>query len=90
MPGTDARTVCQVVDTPTSGDEARSATLLDALDAGRELASYHLLPAARADLLRRLGRADHAATAYRLALALAPNDAERRYLERRLAELATR
>ncbi|MEV0590344.1 RNA polymerase sigma factor [Nonomuraea cavernae] len=51
-----------------------------------ELPGYHLLPATRADLLRRLGRAEEAATAYREALALAGNDAERLYLQRRLAE----
>ena len=51
------------------------------------LAGYHLLPAARADLLRRLGRAAEAAAAYREALALVGNDAEGRFLRRRLAEL---
>jgi RNA polymerase sigma-70 factor (ECF subfamily) len=50
------------------------------------LPGYHLLPAARADLLRRLGRRAEAATAYREALALVTNDAERRFLEGRLAE----
>jgi RNA polymerase sigma-70 factor (ECF subfamily) len=47
---------------------------------------YHLLPAARADLLRRLGRWSEAAGRYREALALVTNDAERRFLRRRLAE----
>jgi RNA polymerase sigma-70 factor (ECF subfamily) len=47
------------------------------------LARYHLLPAAKAELLRRLGRFDAAAEAYDAALALATNPAERRYLERR-------
>jgi len=61
--------------------------LLDALAAGGTLAGYHLLPAARADLLRRLGRRSEAAAAYRRALALAGNPAERRFLERRLAEV---
>jgi RNA polymerase sigma-70 factor, ECF subfamily len=51
------------------------------------LDDYHLLHAARADLLRRLGRRDEAAGAYRRALALAPNPVERDYLERRLAEV---
>jgi len=60
---------------------------LDALVAGGTLAGYHLLPAARADLLRRLGRAAEAAAAYREALALVGNDAEDRFLRRRLAEL---
>ncbi len=52
-----------------------------------DLPGYHLLPAARADLLRRLGRFPQAAMAYREALALAGNEAERRFLERRLAEV---
>jgi RNA polymerase sigma-70 factor, ECF subfamily len=60
---------------------------LDALEAGGTLAGYHLLPAARADLLRRLGRLPEAARAYREALALVGNDAEQRFLKRRLAEL---
>jgi len=51
------------------------------------LPGYHLLPAARADLLRRLGRLPAAATAYREALASVKNPAERRFLERRLAEV---
>lgn len=58
---------------------------LDAL-AG-PLRGYHLLPATRADLLRRAGRPEAAATAYREALALAPTEPERRYLDRRLREL---
>ena len=61
----------------------RGLALLTAL----ELPGYHLLPAARADLLRRLGRSQEAAAAYRDALALVTNEAERRFLERRLAEL---
>lgn len=52
-----------------------------------ELASYHLWHAARADLLRRLGRTTEAAAAYREALALAGSEPERRFLARRLAEL---
>ncbi|PAU75564.1 RNA polymerase sigma factor [Halomonas salipaludis] len=51
------------------------------------LPGYHLLPAVRADLLRRLKRYDEAAGAYREALALSPQAAERRFLERRLAEV---
>ncbi|WP_051772874.1 RNA polymerase sigma factor [Saccharothrix sp. NRRL B-16314] len=47
----------------------------------------HLLPATRADLLRRLGRHAEAITAYEEALALAPTDAERRHLARRVAEV---
>ncbi|HEX4087920.1 MAG TPA: RNA polymerase sigma factor [Trebonia sp.] len=67
------------------GPEAGLA-LLDALADGGALAGYHLLPAARADLLRRLGRPAEAADAYRDALALCGTDAERRYLTRRLTE----
>ena len=58
---------------------------LDGLDA--TLAGYYLLPAARGDFLRRLGRSEEARTAYTAALELAPGEAERRFLERRLAEL---
>lgn len=50
-----------------------------------ELPGYHLLPAAKADMWRRLNRKTEAAAAYREALALVTNDAERRYLEQRLA-----
>jgi RNA polymerase sigma-70 factor, ECF subfamily len=50
------------------------------------LPNYHLLPAARADMLRRLGRPAEAAAAYRAALALARTDTERRFLQRRLDE----
>ncbi len=53
------------------------------LEAGGTLDRYHLLPAAKAEILRRLGRLDAAADAYQDALALATNPAERRYLERR-------
>jgi RNA polymerase sigma-70 factor, ECF subfamily len=52
------------------------------------LDEYHLLHAARADLLRRLERRDEAAAAYRRALELVGNDAESRYLERRLLEVS--
>ena len=52
-----------------------------------ELPSYHLLYAARADLLRRLDRHEEAADSYRAALALEMNDADRAFLERRLAEV---
>src|SRR5947208_29512 len=68
-----------------NGPEAGLA-LVDELEASGALRGYHLLPATRADLLRRLGRRTEAAAAYRRALDLAGADAERRYLERRLAE----
>jgi RNA polymerase sigma-70 factor (ECF subfamily) len=57
------------------------------LEASGRLDGYHLLPAAQADLLRRLGRTDAAAARYRQAIALARTAPERRFLERRLAEL---
>ena len=59
---------------------------LDALETG-PLRGYHLLPTARADLLRKLGRTAEAATAYQAALELAANERERAHLRRRLAEL---
>ena len=55
------------------GPEAGLA-LVDALDAAGALAGYHLLPATRADLLRRLDRRDEAAAAYRAALELATTE----------------
>jgi RNA polymerase sigma-70 factor (ECF subfamily) len=60
--------------------------LVAELEQSGELADYHLLPATRADLLRRSGRTAEAAVAYERALELVENDAERRFLERRLAE----
>jgi RNA polymerase sigma-70 factor (ECF subfamily) len=68
----------------------RGLRLIEQLESSGELASYHLLPAARADVLRRLGRAEEAAAAYERALALVTQDAERRYLERRLREVRAR
>jgi RNA polymerase sigma-70 factor (ECF subfamily) len=61
-------------------------SLVTALEASGQLTGYHLLPATKADMYRRLGRADEAAACYREALGLASTDAERRYLTRRLAE----
>jgi RNA polymerase sigma-70 factor (ECF subfamily) len=68
-------------DGPVAGLE-----LLDALATDERLRGYHLLPAARADLLRRLGRRAEAAAAYEEALALVGNGPERAYLERRMEE----
>jgi RNA polymerase sigma-70 factor, ECF subfamily len=59
---------------------------IEDLSARGELGKYYLLPAARADLLRRLGRPEEARDAYGEALALVRNPAERKYLLRRLAE----
>lgn len=61
--------------------------LVDDLGAG-PLAGYYLLPATRADFLRRLGRLKEAADAYREAVVQANTEAERRYLERRLVEVS--
>ena len=69
-----------------SGPEAGLA-LIDAILARGELSDYHLAHAARADLCRRLGRTTQARASYKRALALARQEPERRFLERRLAEL---
>jgi RNA polymerase sigma-70 factor (ECF subfamily) len=63
--------------------------IVDRLAASSDLDCYHLLHAARADLLRRLGSVAEAAKSYRRALELATNDSERRFLERRLREVQT-
>ncbi|WP_329253733.1 RNA polymerase sigma factor [Actinoallomurus sp. NBC_01490] len=62
--------------------------LVERIEASGALAGYHLLPATRADLLRRLDRTHEAAAAYRAALDLTTTDTERRYLGRRLAEIS--
>jgi RNA polymerase sigma-70 factor, ECF subfamily len=74
-----------MVDGPGAGLAAVAA-----LEAEGRLAGYRYLPAAKADMLRRLGRRDEAAAAYRTALGLADNDAERAFLERRLDALTSR
>lgn len=60
---------------------------LAALEADPRLAGYHLLPAARADLLRRSGDGEAAAVQYRRALALVRTEPERRFILARLEEL---
>ena len=67
---------------------AAGLAIVDALDGSGTLAGYYLLPATRADLLRRLGRFAEAADAYREALDLAATDTQRSYLTGRLAESA--
>ncbi|WP_371596630.1 RNA polymerase sigma factor [Streptomyces sp. NBC_00564] len=67
------------------GPEAGLALVAE-LEGEGELEGYHLLPATRADLLRRGGRTAEAVQAYGRALELVENEAERRFLERRLAE----
>ena len=71
------------------GGPERGLALVDEIERRGDLAGYHLLYATRADLLRRLRRRDEAAAAYARALELAGNPVERRFLERRLAELAS-
>jgi RNA polymerase sigma-70 factor (ECF subfamily) len=73
----------QAVAIAESGDPEAALTLVEDLD----LDSYHYLHATRAELLRRLGRPEEAHAAYGRALELVHSDAERRFLERRLAEL---
>jgi RNA polymerase sigma-70 factor (ECF subfamily) len=74
-----------MVDGPAAG-----LALMDELAGDPRLAAHHLLPAARADLLRQLGRTAEAAEDYRRALELAGNDPEREFLSQRLADLTPR
>ena len=66
----------------------RGLKLIDELAEEGDLDSYHLLHAARADLLRRLGSKPEAVKSYTRALTLVTNDSERRFLERRLREMS--
>jgi len=66
---------------------AAALALVDEIAVGGQLDDYHLLYAARADLLRQIGLTSEAAKSYERALALVTNDSERRFLERRLAEM---
>jgi RNA polymerase sigma-70 factor, ECF subfamily len=70
------------------GDESGLA-VLDAIAARKALAEYAPFYAARGELLRRVGRRGEAHAAYSQAIQLTPSDAERRFLQRRLADLAT-
>ncbi|MGZ4715611.1 MAG: RNA polymerase sigma factor [Acidimicrobiales bacterium] len=79
----NAAVALAMVDGPAAGLAA-----IDRLAEQGGLDDYHLLHSARADLLRRLGRPTDAAVAYRRALALVGTSPERRFLERRLAEVA--
>ena len=65
----------------------KALELIDALERGGELESYHLLHSTRADMLRRAGSPKEAAKSYARALSLVTNDSERRFLERRLREV---
>ena len=66
---------------------AKGLAIVDSLAASNDLENYHLLHAARADLLRRLGSPAEAAKSYKRALALATNESEQRFLQRRLTEV---
>jgi len=68
---------------------AAGLAIADDLAVSGQLAGYHLLPAVRADLLRRLDRPAEAAQAYRAAIDQAGTEPERHYLQRRLAELTS-
>jgi RNA polymerase sigma-70 factor (ECF subfamily) len=70
-----------------TGDVDGGLAIVEELEAGGQLDGYYLLAATRADLLRRRGDLIGAAAAYRRAVPLAPSDAERNYLERRLGEV---
>ncbi len=68
---------------------APALALIDELAASGDLDGYHLMHAARADLLRRAGSTAEAAESYARALALVTNDGERRFLQRRLREVSS-
>ncbi|MBL4637567.1 MAG: RNA polymerase subunit sigma-24 [Kofleriaceae bacterium] len=70
-----------------SGKLEEGLRRLDDLQRAGTLSTYHLLPAARGDILRRLGRVSESREAYQTALSLLSNLSERRFIERRLAEL---
>ncbi|HJU29288.1 MAG TPA: DUF6596 domain-containing protein, partial [Candidatus Binataceae bacterium] len=73
-----------------AGDPARALEMIESICARGELGEYHLLWAARADLMRRMGRWAEAADSYRAALALAKAEPERRFLLRRMGEVERR
>jgi len=78
----------QAVAVAMADGPAQGLTLLDRLQLDTALAHYHFYHAAHADLLRRAGRLDEATTCYNAALALCQNTIERRFLQRRMRELA--
>jgi RNA polymerase sigma-70 factor (ECF subfamily) len=77
-----------VVHAMVDGPEAGLADI-EGLERDGRLAGYRYLPAAKADLLRRLGRWGEAALAYQSALAATDNEAERAFLARRIAEVSS-
>ncbi len=66
---------------------AEGLALVDEVEAEGSLSDYYLLPATRADLLRRLGRTEEAEVAYRHAIAMTPSEPQRRFMHRRIAEM---
>jgi RNA polymerase sigma-70 factor (ECF subfamily) len=84
LTGSPVAELNQAVAVAEAGDVDAGLALVEQL----ELEQYHYLHAARAELLRRLNRVEEARTAYSRALELVHSDAERRFLEQRLAELA--
>ena len=76
-----------VVHAMVAGPEAGLADI-EGVERDGRLAGYRYLPAAKADLLRRLGRHEDAARAYRIALDLTDNDAERAFLARRITDVS--
>jgi RNA polymerase sigma-70 factor (ECF subfamily) len=80
----------QAVAVAMAGEPARALQMVEAIRARGELGEYHLLWAARADLMRRLERWAEAADSYRAALALAKAEPERRFLLRRIGEVESR
>ncbi|MGW7684369.1 RNA polymerase sigma factor [Kribbella sp. NPDC054772] len=87
LPQTPVVALNRAVAIGMSDGPAIGLRVLDDLSTG-PLADYHLLPATRADFLRRLNRHPEAATAYREALALATTESERQYLQKRLREVS--
>ncbi len=81
-------TLNRAVAVATAEGPEPAMALVDAAASGGVLEGYHLLHAVRADLLRRLRRRSEAADAYRRAIGLVGNEAERRFLEKRLREVS--
>ena len=89
MTGSPVVALNRAVAVAEAGSVQDALAMVDGLVAEGSLDGYHLLHVARADFLRRLERTTEAAESYEAALALAVNPAERRLLQRRLAELRT-
>ncbi len=85
--GAELRRRCRHEDLAAGAGPARGLRIVDELEAGGELDHYHLLHTTRADLLRRGGIFPEAADACRRAIPLCSSPIERRFLERRLAQI---